>query len=140
MTVVLAAYINEMTSALTDFLTERTVLSPLGQLCRRRNGVAARHAVPDTDEAAGVAGPGCGGPAEVPMEWLVTTADGRTLAVEEAGDPDGLPVMVHVGTPNSRHLYGRTVADAAARGTLRENRIGEVHAWLADRLVAEPAT
>jgi hypothetical protein len=74
------------------------------------------------------------------MEWLVTTADGRTLAVEEAGDPDGLPVMVHVGTPNSRHLYGRTVADAAARGTLRENRIGEVHAWLADRLVAEPAT
>jgi pimeloyl-ACP methyl ester carboxylesterase len=24
--------------------------------------------------------------------------------------------MVHVGTPNSRHLYGRTVADATARG------------------------
>jgi pimeloyl-ACP methyl ester carboxylesterase len=50
------------------------------------------------------------------MEWLVTTPDGRTLAVEDAGDPDGRPVMVHVGTPNSRHLYGRTVADAAARG------------------------
>jgi pimeloyl-ACP methyl ester carboxylesterase len=50
------------------------------------------------------------------MEWLVTTADGRTLAVEDAGDPDGRPVMVHVGTPNSRHLYGRTVADATARG------------------------
>jgi pimeloyl-ACP methyl ester carboxylesterase len=50
------------------------------------------------------------------MEWLVKTADGRTLAVEDAGTPDGLPLMVHVGTPNSRHLYGRTVADAAARG------------------------
>jgi pimeloyl-ACP methyl ester carboxylesterase len=50
------------------------------------------------------------------MEWLVMTADGRTLAVEDAGTPGGLPVLVHVGTPNSRHLYGRTVADAAARG------------------------
>jgi len=50
------------------------------------------------------------------MEWLVMTADGRTLAVEDAGDTDGPPVLVHVGTPNSRHLYGRTVADAAARG------------------------
>jgi len=50
------------------------------------------------------------------MEWFVPAADGRTLAVEEAGDLDGRPVMVHVGTPNSRHLYGRTVADAAARG------------------------
>jgi pimeloyl-ACP methyl ester carboxylesterase len=50
------------------------------------------------------------------MEWLVTTPDGRTLAVEDAGDPDGRPVLVHVGTPNSRHLYGRTVADATARG------------------------
>jgi pimeloyl-ACP methyl ester carboxylesterase len=50
------------------------------------------------------------------MEWSVQTVDGRTLAVEDAGDPDGRPVMVHVGTPNSRHLYGRTVADATARG------------------------
>jgi pimeloyl-ACP methyl ester carboxylesterase len=50
------------------------------------------------------------------MQWLVQTDDGRTLAVEDAGDLDGVPVMVHVGTPNSRHLYGRTVADASARG------------------------
>ena len=50
------------------------------------------------------------------MEWFVRTQDGRTLAVEDAGDRDGLPVMVHVGTPNSRHLYGRTVADATTRG------------------------
>ncbi len=46
----------------------------------------------------------------------VPTPDGRTLAVEEAGDPDGLPVLVHNGTPNSRHLYAPVVADATARG------------------------
>ncbi len=50
------------------------------------------------------------------MEWFVRAADGGTLAVEDAGDRAGRPVMVHVGTPNSRHLYGRTVADAAVRG------------------------
>src|ERR1700733_14426861 len=50
------------------------------------------------------------------MEWLLKTADDRTLSVEDAGDPHGRPVLVHVGTPNSRHLYGRVVADAAARG------------------------
>jgi pimeloyl-ACP methyl ester carboxylesterase len=50
------------------------------------------------------------------MEYFVKTPDGRTLAVEDAGDPGGRPVMVHVGTPGSRHLHGRTVADAAARG------------------------
>jgi pimeloyl-ACP methyl ester carboxylesterase len=50
------------------------------------------------------------------MEWSVKTADGRTLAVEDAGDRSGPPVLVHVGSPNSRHLYGRTVTDATARG------------------------
>jgi pimeloyl-ACP methyl ester carboxylesterase len=50
------------------------------------------------------------------MECFLQTPDGRTLAVEDAGDRDGRPMMVHVGTPNSRHLYGRTVADATARG------------------------
>jgi pimeloyl-ACP methyl ester carboxylesterase len=50
------------------------------------------------------------------MEYSVTTPDGRTLAVEDAGDPQGRPVMVHTGTPGCRRLYGRTVADAAARG------------------------
>ena len=44
------------------------------------------------------------------------TPDGRTLAIEEAGDPGGRPVLVHNGTPNSRHLYAPAVADAAARG------------------------
>ncbi len=42
--------------------------------------------------------------------------DGRVLAVEEAGDPDGRPVLIHGGTPNSRHLYGPHASDAAQRG------------------------
>src|SRR5580693_1023641 len=46
----------------------------------------------------------------------VSTPDGRTLAIEEAGDPAGRPVLVHNGTPNSRHLYAPAAADAAARG------------------------
>jgi pimeloyl-ACP methyl ester carboxylesterase len=50
------------------------------------------------------------------VQHTVPTPDGRTLAVEEAGDPGGLPVLVHAGTPNSRHLYAPIVADAATRG------------------------
>jgi pimeloyl-ACP methyl ester carboxylesterase len=50
------------------------------------------------------------------MEWAVRTPDGRTLAIEDAGDPAGRVVLVHLGTPNSRHLYGPWVADAAGRG------------------------
>jgi hypothetical protein len=47
------------------------------------------------------------------MEWFVPAPGGRTLAVEDAGDRGGRPVMVHVGTPGSRRLYGpRTLADA----------------------------
>ncbi len=50
------------------------------------------------------------------MEWLVPTPDGRTLAVQDAGDPEGRPVLVHVGTPGGRRLYGRrTLADAERR-------------------------
>jgi pimeloyl-ACP methyl ester carboxylesterase len=50
------------------------------------------------------------------MEHAITTPDGRTLAVREAGDPAGKPVLVHMGTPNSRHLYPPDAADAAAHG------------------------
>lgn len=50
------------------------------------------------------------------MERTVRTPVGRTLAVEDAGDPAARVVLVHGGTPNSRHLYGRSVADAAGRG------------------------
>jgi pimeloyl-ACP methyl ester carboxylesterase len=50
------------------------------------------------------------------IERKVQTADGRTLVVEDDGDPGGRPVLVHLGTPNSRHLYPPNVTDAAARG------------------------
>src|SRR5215472_13645378 len=50
------------------------------------------------------------------MDRTVRTPDGRTLAVEDAGDPAGRPVLAHNGTPNSRHLYAPWVADAARRG------------------------
>ena len=50
------------------------------------------------------------------MRRAVRTPDGRILAVEDAGDPAGRPVLVHGGTPCSRHLYGPWVADAAGRG------------------------
>ncbi len=50
------------------------------------------------------------------MDRVVETPDGRKLAIEEGGDPAGRPVLVHMGTPNSRHLYEPNVADAAERG------------------------
>jgi pimeloyl-ACP methyl ester carboxylesterase len=50
------------------------------------------------------------------MERTVQTPDGRTLAVQESGDLDGSPVLVHNGTPNTRHLYPPVSADAAAHG------------------------
>jgi pimeloyl-ACP methyl ester carboxylesterase len=50
------------------------------------------------------------------MERTVQTADGRTLAVQENGDLDGIPVLVHMGSPNSRHMYRPISADATARG------------------------
>jgi pimeloyl-ACP methyl ester carboxylesterase len=42
--------------------------------------------------------------------------DGRTLRVEEAGDPGGVPVVMHHGTPGAGHLYGPHAADARDRG------------------------
>src|SRR5580692_750776 len=50
------------------------------------------------------------------VQRTVQTSDGRTLAVEDSGDPAGRPVLVHNGTPNSRHLYGPHSRDAAERG------------------------
>jgi pimeloyl-ACP methyl ester carboxylesterase len=50
------------------------------------------------------------------VQRTVQTADGRTLAVEEAGDPHGRAVLVHMGTPSSRRLYRPNAADAVARG------------------------
>ena len=50
------------------------------------------------------------------MQRTARTPDGRVLAIEEAGDPNGRPVLVHGGTPNSRHLYPPHAVDAAVRG------------------------
>jgi pimeloyl-ACP methyl ester carboxylesterase len=50
------------------------------------------------------------------MERAVRTPDGRTLAIEDTGDPAGRPVLVHGGTPCSRNLYPPNVTDAAERG------------------------
>ena len=41
------------------------------------------------------------------MTESIPTRDGRVLAVHEAGDPNGLPVIVHHGTPSSGVLYDR---------------------------------
>lgn len=42
----------------------------------------------------------------------VPTADGRTLAVREGGRQDGVPVLVHNGTPSSNLLYEPHLLDA----------------------------
>jgi len=50
------------------------------------------------------------------MDRVIDAAGGRVLTVEEDGEPGGIPVLVHNGTPNSRHLYAPNAADAAGRG------------------------
>jgi len=42
--------------------------------------------------------------------------DGRVLRVHEAGARDGVPLVVHHGTPSSGALFGPWGADATARG------------------------
>ena len=49
------------------------------------------------------------------MPRPVRTPDGRALAVEDSGDPASRVVLIHGWTPNSRHLYGLNMADAAER-------------------------
>jgi pimeloyl-ACP methyl ester carboxylesterase len=46
----------------------------------------------------------------------ITTPDGRELMLEIGGDPAGKLVVAHNGTPNSRHMYGPWVDDAARQG------------------------
>jgi pimeloyl-ACP methyl ester carboxylesterase len=50
------------------------------------------------------------------VERIVDVADGRRLAVSDGGIPDGIPVLVHNGTPNSRLQYGPDVANAVEHG------------------------
>ncbi len=46
----------------------------------------------------------------------VRTPDGRVLEVFEGGDPAGVPVVWHNGTPGSGLIYEVHAADAAAKG------------------------
>ena len=51
------------------------------------------------------------------MTILTVSAEGgRRLAVHEGGDPDGLPVIVHHGSPSSGILYDRWLDHATANG------------------------
>jgi pimeloyl-ACP methyl ester carboxylesterase len=47
---------------------------------------------------------------------VVATGDGRELCVEQTGDLSGRVVLVHWGTPNSRHHYGPAASWAASEG------------------------
>ena len=46
----------------------------------------------------------------------ISMSDGRKIQIIEAGQPDGIPVLAHNGTPGSRLLYDRWVEDAKSRG------------------------
>jgi pimeloyl-ACP methyl ester carboxylesterase len=50
------------------------------------------------------------------MERTVEADDGRKLQVAEYGDRNGFPVLVHMGTPSSRLVFGPHVAVAEACG------------------------
>jgi pimeloyl-ACP methyl ester carboxylesterase len=50
------------------------------------------------------------------MPNTVTTPDGRALALHEAGDPAGLPVLMHHGTPMAGVVYHAHARLAAAQG------------------------
>lgn len=51
-----------------------------------------------------------------PTDHTISTEDGRRLCLVEAGQPDGIPVLVLRGSPHSRLLYDRWVRDAQSRG------------------------
>jgi pimeloyl-ACP methyl ester carboxylesterase len=50
------------------------------------------------------------------VDRVVDAFDGRVLLVQEGGDSDGRPFLVHGGSPNSRLLYPPRVALAARQG------------------------
>ena len=57
-----------------------------------------------------------GGVAAIGREHQVAVEDGRVLQVLERGDPNGRPVLVHNGSPNSRLMYEPDVRLAEGQG------------------------
>lgn len=49
-------------------------------------------------------------------ELDITLRDGRTLHVHDEGDPNGVPIVAHHGTPDAGRLHPDFIADARARG------------------------
>ncbi len=50
------------------------------------------------------------------IDRSITTASGRELLVQDGGDPAGRAVLVQLGTPGSRFLYGPHLLDAKELG------------------------
>ena len=46
----------------------------------------------------------------------ISVGDRRELCVKLAGEHNGKPILVHSGSPNSRHLHGEWIADAEHKG------------------------
>ena len=46
----------------------------------------------------------------------ISTENGHKIRIIEAGQPDGIPILVHTGTPGSSLLYTSWVKDAESRG------------------------
>lgn len=47
---------------------------------------------------------------------IISTEMGRKIQIIEAGQPDGVPILVHNGTPGSRLLHHPWIKDAESRG------------------------
>ncbi len=50
------------------------------------------------------------------QERTILSESGREIRIVEAGKPDGVPVLVHTGTPGSRLLNPKWIEDALSRG------------------------
>lgn len=50
------------------------------------------------------------------LDHTILTESGRKIRILEAGKPDGVPILVHHGTPGSRLLNPKWIEDALSRG------------------------
>jgi pimeloyl-ACP methyl ester carboxylesterase len=47
---------------------------------------------------------------------IITLKDGRKLGIIDTGQPDGIPILMHNGTPSSRVLFKSWIEDAKSHG------------------------